>query len=89
MCQAENFAAGKQECWNWQTGMTKDHVCEARVGSSPISCSKKTRFEASFFVLFFRHKNSLIKCRIRAIMKYCKKIVVTAGSDDKQQWTRT
>ena len=26
-----------RECWNWQTGMTKDHVRLASVGSSPIS----------------------------------------------------
>lgn len=25
-----------RSCWNWQTGMTKDHVLVGRVGSSPI-----------------------------------------------------
>lgn len=25
-----------RSCWNWQTGMTKDHVSLRRVGSSPI-----------------------------------------------------
>lgn len=25
-----------RSCWNWQTGMTKDHVSQRRVGSSPI-----------------------------------------------------
>ena len=25
-----------RKCWNWQTGMTKDHVSDRRVGSSPI-----------------------------------------------------
>ena len=23
-------------CWNWQTGMTKDHVPPGRSGSSPV-----------------------------------------------------
>ena len=26
----------KRKCWNWQTGMTKDHVIDDREGSSPF-----------------------------------------------------
>ena len=26
-----------RECWNWQTGMTKDHVSVGSEGSSPFS----------------------------------------------------
>ena len=29
-----------RECWNWQTGMTKDHVVYDREGSSPFSRTK-------------------------------------------------
>ena len=25
-----------RKCWNWQTGMTKDHVVPDREGSSPF-----------------------------------------------------
>ena len=31
-----DLAACMRSCWNWQTGMTKDHVSQRRVGSSPI-----------------------------------------------------
>ena len=28
--------ANERKCWNWQTGMTKDHVYQVREGSSPF-----------------------------------------------------
>ena len=28
--------SGMRGCWNWQTGMTKDHVIDDREGSSPF-----------------------------------------------------
>ena len=30
-----NCIRNMRECWNWQTGMTKDHVSDRRAGSSP------------------------------------------------------
>lgn len=40
----------KRSCWNWQTGMTKDHVLVGRVGSSPILRIEK-HLLGVFFVL--------------------------------------
>ena len=44
----------KRSCWNWQTGMTKDHVLVGRVGSSPI-----LRIEKHLLGVFFVAKARL------------------------------
>ena len=33
--QSTRLQSKMRECWNWQTGMTKDHVLVGRAGSSP------------------------------------------------------
>ena len=41
-------------CWNWQTGMTKDHVLVGRAGSSPaIRRMYKAKVLAKGFSLFY------------------------------------
>ncbi len=46
-----------RECWNWQTGMTKDHVRVASEGSSPFSRMKKS-FKIFILKLFYVIGNS-------------------------------
>ena len=47
-----------RECWNWQTGMTKDHVLVGRAGSSPAFRIELKTLESKpiqgffFFVIF-------------------------------------
>ncbi len=53
-----------RKCWNWQTGMTKDHVSVGSEGSSPFSRIKKSLAIArdffSFISLFYEKYFSLI-----------------------------
>ena len=45
---------GMRKCWNWQTGMTKDHVHQVSEGSSPffrtIYCLRPTKFLVGFLL---------------------------------------
>ena len=41
-----------RECWNWQTGMTKDHVSVRRAGSSPAFRIKRDVEKRLFFLEF-------------------------------------
>ena len=41
-----------RECWNWQTGMTKDHVSVGSVGSSPISRTFKATEEVRWLLSY-------------------------------------
>lgn len=47
------LATYMRSCWNWQTGMTKDHVLVGRVGSSPILRMTSERFTAERLWIFF------------------------------------
>ena len=42
-----------RECWNWQTGMTKDHVHSFACGfKSHLPHRKSFRFSEAFFISF-------------------------------------
>lgn len=52
-----------RKCWNWQTGMTKDHVVPDREGSSPFfRIAYKTRYPKGFRV-FLRAGKEIIESR--------------------------
>ena len=40
-CAILHFVVKMRECWNWQTGMTKDHVSVGSEGSSPFSRTQR------------------------------------------------
>ena len=44
-----------RECWNWQTGMTKDHVSVGSEGSSPFSriIFMNNKSDGLVFFMFF------------------------------------
>lgn len=45
----KKYRIDMRSCWNWQTGMTKDHVSLRRVGSSPILRSVRCEAEPQWF----------------------------------------
>ena len=53
-----NIMSVARECWNWQTGMTKDHVRLPREGSSPSSRIKGVKqisdLVSRFFILLIK-----------------------------------
>ena len=51
-----------RKCWNWQTGMTKDHVVPDREGSSPffrIAYSPGIRKDSGAFCVWVGAKHRL------------------------------
>lgn len=52
-----------RECWNWQTGMTKDHVSVGSEGSSPFSrivfYASALKQSVGVFLLHFSKKSAV------------------------------